>query len=424
MTHRLKNLIVPSLMVLPLTTLMAHAACTIPIGIVLPTSGELSAQGQENVQMAQLAIQQIDKAGGPGVCRLKAVISNSQTKPAIGVDAAKKLVDLDHVPAIVGASSSGVSMAILTSVTAPSHVVQISPSSTSPAFTTLAQQGKTGGYWFRTAPSDALQGVAMASVAHQQAKLKRVAVMYLNNPYGSGLAGRFEHEFKAMGGTVTASIAFNPRQPSYRSEVHQAMQGHPQALFLVGYPNTGEVIVREWISAGGPHTYLFPDALHAPQFVSAIGGRYLDGHTWGTVPGNTRTRSLGYVAKAFKRAYGHPMSESYDASTYDATAIAALAAYAAKAGGAVTGARVRDMIPRVTDPKGAPIYASVRGFRKAEKLLAAGKPIRYIGASGALHFNATGDVKGPMVVWRVKQGHIDPIGTLSAKQIANIGAHG
>jgi ABC-type branched-subunit amino acid transport system substrate-binding protein len=410
-----------ALAALPLTTALAQAACSIPIGVVLPTSGELSAQGQENVQMAQLAINQIDQAGAVDGCRFNAIIANSQTKPAIGVDAAKKLVDLKNVPAIVGASSSGVSMAILTSVTAPGKVVQISSSSTSPALTTLAKEGKTGGYWFRTAPSDALQGVAMAYVARKQAKLQRVAILYLNNPYGKGLSGRFASEFKAMGGKVTADVPFNPRQPTYMSEVGKAMAGNPQALFLVGYPNTSEVIMREWIGSGGPHVYLFPDALHAPQFVDSIGGSYLNGHVWGTVPGNNKTRSLGYVTKSFTKAYGHPMRESYDAATYDAAAIEALAAEAAKGKGeSVSGTTVRNMIPDVTDPKGTPIYASVASFRKAAKLLKEGKPIRYVGAAGTLHFNRYGDVSGPMVVWHVKNGAIDPIETLSAKRIAGL----
>ena len=183
--------------------------------------------------------------------------------------------------------------------------------------------------------------------------------------------------------------------------------------------------MREWIGSGGPHVYLFPDALHAPQFVDSIGGSYLNGNVWGTVPGNSKTRSLAYVTKAFVRAYGHPMRESYDAATYDAAAIEALAAEAAKGKGeSVTGTTVRDMIPDVTNPKGTPVYASVASFRKAAQLLKEGKPIRYIGASGALHFDRYGDVSGPMVVWRVKNGAIAAVETLGAKRIAAIKAGG
>src|SRR3546814_20750336 len=97
------------------------------------------------------------------------------------------------------ALSSGVSAAILTSVTAPSKVVLISPSSTAPTFTKLAKEGKTGGYWFRTTPSDALQGVAMAKVALDSG-FKKVAVLYLNNAYGQGLSSLFANAFTKLGG--------------------------------------------------------------------------------------------------------------------------------------------------------------------------------------------------------------------------------
>lgn len=410
-----------ALAAVPLTTVLAHGACTIPIGVALSTSGELSAQGQENVQMAQLAVKEANKAGGIAGCHFTAIVGNTQTTPSVGVDAVKKLIDLKNVPAIVGANSSGVTMAILTSVSVPGKVVLISPSATSPALTQLAKDGKTGGYWFRTAPSDALQGVAMAWVARNQAKLQRVAILYLNNPYGKGLSNRFAKEFRAMGGKVTADVPFNPNQPAYMSEVQQGMSGNPQALFLVGYPNTAEVIMREWIGSGGPQKYLFPDALHAPQFVDSIGGSYLNGHVWGTVPGNAKTPSLALVRAAFKQTYGHGTRESYDGASFDAAAIEILAAEAAKGKGeAVTGTAVRNMIPRVTDPKATPVYASVAGFRKAARLLKQGKPIRYIGASGDVRFNRYGDVSGPMIVWRVKDGKLHSVETLSAKRIAQI----
>lgn len=398
--------------------LAGHAACTKSIGMVLPLTGSLGAMGQENVKAGQLAAAQFNKAGGINGCTFDLKIADSRTQPAIAVDAAKKLVDIQHVPAIVGALSSGVSMAMLTSVNVPNKVVQISPGSTSPAFTALAKEGKLHGYWFRTPPSDALQGVAMAYVVHNKAKLKRVAVIYLNNPYGEGLAKRFKQAFTAYGDTVTAMVPYNPKQPSYRSEVTQALQGNPQGLFLVGYPTESATIMREWISNGGANTYMFPDALNSPQFIQDVGGKYLNGHVWGTVPGSTTTKSLPLVKAAFKRMYGHGFTQPYDTNTYDAVAVIALAMEAGKCN---TGTCIKDHIRGVTEnPKGTPIKASIKGFKEARKLLAEGKPIRYIGSSGTLQFNAEGDVSGPEVVWRVKGGKITDLETMSPEEIGAI----
>ena len=93
--------------------------------------------------------------------------------------------------------------------------------------------------------------LAMAKVAHD-AGFKKVAVMYLNNPYGQGLSQEFATGFKQLGGTVTENVVYNPSQPSYRAEVGKAMSPTPDALFLIGYPGDGTTITREWIGAGGP----------------------------------------------------------------------------------------------------------------------------------------------------------------------------
>lgn len=405
------------LAVLALGSAALAQSCTIPVGVVLPLTGSLAAQGQENAQVAELAAADLSAAGGVLGCTIKPVVYDSQTRPSVAVDAAKKLVDINHVPAIVGAVSSGVSMAMLTSVTAPSKVVQVSPASTSPAFTQLAKEGKTGGYWFRTPPSDALQGVAMANVAYKQAGLQRVAVIYLNNPYGLGLANRFKEAFSAYGGTVTSMVVYNPRKPSYRSEVSKALKGSPQALFLVAYPTEGATIMREWISNQGPTTYLFPDALNSPQFIGNVGGRYLNGHVWGTVPGSLSTPSLTILKNEFKAKFGHGFTQPYDPNSYDAMAVIGLAMQAA---GSKDPSVFKNYVAKITSSGGTPVEAGVAGFKKAFALLKAGKTIRYIGTSGALQFDAYGDVQGPEVVWRVQDGKIVDTGSFSAARIGQI----
>src|SRR5207253_11343729 len=103
-------------------------------------------------------LKDINDAGGAAGCTLAADIRDAQSQGAVAADVAKQLVEIKKVPLIIGGIISSVSMPILTSVTAPSGVVQISPASSSPSFTILAKQGKTGGWWFRTITSDALQG--------------------------------------------------------------------------------------------------------------------------------------------------------------------------------------------------------------------------------------------------------------------------
>src|SRR3546814_20069205 len=102
----------------------------------------------------------------------------------------------------------------------------------------------------------------MAKVALDSG-FKKVAVLYLNNAYGQGLSSQFANAFTKLGGTVTQDVVYNPSQPSYRSEVNQAISPTPDALFLAGYSGDGTTIAREWITAGGPPTVLLPARLEA-----------------------------------------------------------------------------------------------------------------------------------------------------------------
>ncbi|WHZ11893.1 MAG: branched-chain amino acid ABC transporter, amino acid-binding protein [Burkholderiaceae bacterium] len=391
----------------------AFAACTTTVGAVMSLTGSLGVLGQKIAQGSELAIADLNSAGGVNGCEMKLSLLDDQTSPSVGVDAAKKLVDVQQVPAIIGALSSGVSAAILTSVTAPSKVVQISPASTSPTFTELAEQGKTGGYWFRTCPSDALQGVAMAKVAHD-AGLKKVAVMYLNNPYGQGLSKEFTAAFTQLGGTVTQNVVYNPSQPSYRAEVSKATSPTPDALFLIGYPGDGTTITREWIAAGGPQKFLFPDGLESQDFVNDVGAQYLkDVH--GTAPGSDKTPSLATFQSEYQAKFGSLPTQAYIPNAYDATVLIGLAMEQAKSS---KGPAIRDAIRKVTDPKGEKIYAGVAELKKAAHLLAEGKAIQYVGATGPLQFDKYGDIATPMQVWDVTaQGKVAPTGMVTVAQI-------
>jgi branched-chain amino acid transport system substrate-binding protein len=393
----------------------AMAACTATIGSVMSMTGSLGVLGQQIAKGAQLGIADLDAAGGANGCELKLSLLDDQTSASVGVDAAKKLVDVQHVPAIVGALSSGVSAAILTSVTAPSKVVQISPASTSPTFTQLGKDGKTGGFWFRTTPSDALQGVAMAKVA-LDAGFKKVAVLYLNNAYGQGLSQEFANAFGKLGGTVTQNVVYNPSQPSYRSEVNKALSPTPDALFLIGYPGDGTTIAREWVSSGGPQKFLLPDGLESQDFVNDVGVQYMkDVH--GTAAGSVKTPSLETFQKEFKARFGELPTQAYIPNAYDATILIGLAIESGKSADASS---IRDNIRKITDPKGEKIYAGADEMKKATKLLKDGKTIQYIGASGPLQFDPYGDIDAPMVVWSVEDGKVKPTGQVTVEQISEL----
>jgi len=125
----------------------AHAAsqCAIEIGLVMELTGPAGAYGQAGAKAVEMALRDFNEAGGVNGCKIAAEIRDSQSQGTVAVDQASQLVNIRKVPVIIGGIISSVSIPILTSVTAPAGVVQVSPASSSPTLTELGRAGKTNG---------------------------------------------------------------------------------------------------------------------------------------------------------------------------------------------------------------------------------------------------------------------------------------
>ena len=127
---------------------------------------------------------------------------DSGTSEQIGTDAASGLVNVDGVKVLLGAVSSGVTIAIAESVTIPGGILHMSPASSSNAITALADNDMV----FRTRVNDAVKSQVLAELA-AAAGYSRVSTTYVNNAYGSSLNDSFIEAFEAMGGTVTKDVS-------------------------------------------------------------------------------------------------------------------------------------------------------------------------------------------------------------------------
>jgi branched-chain amino acid transport system substrate-binding protein len=376
------------------------ATCPVKIGAVLPLTGPLAPVVGPMLTSAQMAIEQINAAGGVLGCPAALVVRDSQTQPSLAVDAARQLIDLEGVRVIVGEVTSGGTLAILNSVTVPAKVPLISPTASAPGFSEIG--GRTG-LFFRTNASDALQGVAAAGHAIAD-NSGRVAVLAVNTEWGANLSKIFKTSYERLGGSVTKIVLFNPDQSSYRAEVGSAMEDKPDTLYLIGYVTEGARIARDWISQGGTQRFLFAHNLNDAAFVTAVGANYLTHAVWLT-PGSVDTPSLANFRAAYTARTHKPAEGPGRTSSYDAAVLAALAIQAAHTD--QDGAAIAAGFRRVTVLAGTRIDAGEAGFRIALAALAEGKPVNYIGATGPLQFDANGDIAVPFVAWT-----LDPAGTL------------
>lgn len=369
---------------------LVRAADPVRIGTLLDLTGALEAYGKPIQNGAILAVEQINAAGGPLGRKIELVHRDSQTDPTAGIDAAKKLVELDKVVAIVGALSSGVTIPVATSVTIPSGIVQISPASTSPQITDLQDND----FIFRTCPSDALQGKVSGRLA-KELGFQTVATIYVNNPYGSGLAKTFGQTLRERGGKVVATVAYEEGRPSYRGELEQALKDKPQAIALFSYPENGVTLIRQALELGFSGKFLLADGMKAPEVVQNVGAQYLKG-TYGTTPGAREGSAKTRFAEAYTTRFGAKPPKPYIDNCYDAIAVLALAIHQAKSSEPKA---IRGALRQVANPPGDSVEPG--DFQKAFELIGQGKKVNYRGASGEVDFDAHGDVVTPIEVWKI-----------------------
>lgn len=419
--NQMKRLVLASTMLAGIAVGAAPAfaqECDITVGVVMELTGPAGEYGKAGAKSVEMAFRDFNDAGGVGGCKLVMDTRDSQSQGNVAVDQATQLVNIKKVPVIIGGIISSVSIPILTSVTAPAGVVQVSPASSSPTLTALGRDGKTNGVFFRTITSDALQGTAAAKYALDQG-MKKIAIIHVNNDFGNNLMQEFTAAYTKLGGTITSTTPYNEKQASYSSEASVAMEGEPDALYLVSTPVDGATIARAWISGGGVQKFLFNDGMNSKDFIASVGSQYLN-EAYGTSSGTTPTASTEYFNANYAEFSGgiEPSAPAADRS-YDAGAIVALAI--AKAGKADKDA-IKTAISEVTAPGGTPIYAGKAEFEKALGLLKDGKPIKYEGVIGPVSFDQYGDITGPFRLWKITDGEVTTVGQMESAAVSEIKA--
>lgn len=391
-------------------TVAAMAATTIPtlaqdgpvkLGALMPMTGDLQAFGENCLNGVLLAIEQINAAGGILEREVEVIVGDTQTAAQPAIDAANRLVSIDGVSGIIGALASGNTIPVASSVAAPNGIPMISPASTAPTITDLEDED----FLFRTVPSDAFQGVALADVTRQEG-VENLAIIYINNDYGQGLNDSFTEAFEARGGTITRALPYEPGQASYRGELQQlASEGDPEALVLIGYPENGVTILRQALEEGFFEEFVFTDGMRSPEVAEQIGADILEGSLGVSPQALTDSNSYELFTTAYEEAYGELPPTPYIDTSYDAAFVMALAIQ--KAGTSTDGTAIRDALREVANAPGIEILPGE--WEKAVELIEAGEDIQYLGASGSITFDENGDVAGTFAQWTFQDGTVEDL---------------
>lgn len=209
---------------------------TLTVGTLLPQSGDLSFLGPPEFAGVDLAVKEINEAGGVNGKDVKQVKADSgDGTPNIAPSEAGKLIR-GKADVVVGAASSSVSLSVIDQIT-QAGVAMISPANTSTAFDTYADQG----LYFRTAPSDVLQGSVMANLV-QQDGYDNVAILARQDSYGEALANNVKKFFEEAGGTVVSFKLYDPNAANYTAEVNDLKAQDPDAIVLISFDETKKII--------------------------------------------------------------------------------------------------------------------------------------------------------------------------------------
>ena len=340
---------------------------------LLPITGDLAAFGPGMSQGVQLAVEEANAAGGVQGADVTLDGFDSATNPDTAQAEADKIIAGGYQAAY--RADSGVQKA-------GSNVVMVSPSNTSPQFTTV----DSGGYYFRTAPSDALQGEYTAAlVANSEAP--KTAVIYRQDSYGEGLKGSFADNYGAE--NIVIEVPYNPEEVDAASIITQVVNAAPEAVLFIGFPETGipihqEAFKQQLLREDQSIPWFYTDGMLDPTFVESTG---LDAALFagfeGTAPGSPEGDASAQFAQRYQDAYGAEFT-LFAPQSYDAAWLLILAAQASDGTSAGIQAAMVDV------SKGGEKCIA----EKCLELLLAdpATDIDYVGASGEIDFkDGSGD---------------------------------
>lgn len=348
---------------------------TLKIGTILPQTGSLAVLGPP--EFAGVAAAEADiNAANAGI---KVTVSNKDsgdTQTNIATQSATAEL-ADGVSAIIGAASSSVSKTIIDQIT-KANVIQISPANTSPDFTNYPDNG----YFWRTAPSDVLQGRVLGQKVLKDGATN-VSILYQNDSYGQGLNDNVKKALLAGGATVGQDVAFDPAATSFSSEVTTVLSTKPDALVVISFDQL-KAIAPELLK----NSFDFKKFYGTDGNYGVITEAYKDVDIAGaqfTNPGVEASKEFQAKLQALVKKQGNKALTvfSYAPESYDATVLLALAALQ---GGKADGPTLKANLQSVSEGG-----TKCTTFAACAKLVNEKKDINYDGQSGPVTFDKNGD---------------------------------
>ena len=349
------------------------------LGTALPQTGNLAFLGPPEEAGVYLAVKDVNDAG-KGIT-IEATYGDSGDTDNKAYDTEIPRLLNAGVEAVIGAASSGTSLQFIDRLVAEC-VIQFSPANTSAALTTYEDKG----LYFRTAPSDVLQGEVLGNLIAEDGHQK-ISMIVLNDSYGTGLAEFVTKAFTAAGGEVLAAPTYNTGDTNFTSQISEALAGGPDAIVLITFDEAKTIVPELTAQFPGDKLYFVDGNL--TNYSADFAPGTLEGAK-GTYPGVNESKIGDFIARMDEnwQAMGNSALElnAYGPESYDAVVLLALAALEARS---TEGANMSAKLQEVSGGSGN--GQKCTSFAECADIINAGGTADYDGPSGAVTFNELGD---------------------------------
>jgi branched-chain amino acid transport system substrate-binding protein len=347
----------------------AIAADTFKIGGLVPITGTQAVMAEDLATGLKLAEADVNAAGGVLGKPVQVIIEDTETRPAPGMDAARKLIDVDKVGVIVGGFSSGVSLPIA-KYCQSKGLVFVAGAPTSPLFE------EVGDYVFMTDVLDKFKGKVIAELAVGDSGKNKFGLMFMNNAFGMALREETIKNLKALGAEITTDVVYELNKVDYKAELQRLFAKKPEAIIGTWYAKEGMVTAKQAYEMGLLDVSKVP--WYCPEMVSSFATAVkeipdaLEG-----IKGLTPLPPGDLYTEKFKKKMGRDPITAYAAMNYDCVVMVAMAANFANS---TEPAKIRDALWKIADfyrgqSTGGDkrfVGGGVQGFGKYEKVIIKG----------------------------------------------------
>jgi len=353
----------------------AAQGAPIRLGTLTPLTGAGGSYGPSMRKAMEWVVSEVNAAGGALGRKIELVSEDDQTNPEAAVRAARKLIDVDKVAAIMGTWASAVTTAV-----APLCWESKTFLTTVSGSDTITQLPHLG-YLVRTQPNTQLQ-IGKLGEFILSLKSKRVFVLAAQTPFAAPSQKRLSEILPKGGSELVGGVIYDKDKTTFRSEIDQALKAKPDMIYLNGYTPDTTVVLKELFKAGYTGAKIAQGYAVNHKLLDSVPAEVTDG-TYTATP-SPAVDSSGY--KRLAKFLGAADLDPYSCQCHDHASLVILAI--AKAKGEATGTAVKDNVRKISQGSGVKVDNAVEGL----KLLAQGKEINYEGASGPCDFTETGDI--------------------------------